>query len=129
MEGPYTRADFERMALAEFPELREPFEWDDGRLHLQMHAFTRVAQRAKGEGDWDTYARCVRFAAELWRRPDADLLNALKVSFLEHLDFDGPRGPAAWQHLTPELRDGWRAMRAANERLMALPRKQKGRRR
>jgi hypothetical protein len=70
----------------------------------------------------------VRLAAELWRRPDADLLNALNVSFLEHLDFDGPRGPLAWERLTPELRAGWRAMRAANERLMALPAKQKGRR-
>ena len=128
MDGPYTHADFLRLAVAEFPALRAEFDEDAGLLHLQMHAVTRLAQRAKGEGDWDAYARCVRLAAELWRRPDAALRNALNVSFLEHLDFDGPRGPDAWRRLTAELQEGWRAMRAYNERLAAQavpPRKQR----
>lgn len=127
MDGPYTHADFVRLALAEFPELGEEFEEDEGLLHLQMHAFTRFVQRVTREGDWATYARCMRLAHELWRRPDDALLNALNVSFLEHLDFDGANGEKAWTYLTPELRDGWRAMEAYMERLApvaAPPRKQ-----
>jgi len=107
------------MALDEFPRLRAEFEEDAGLLHLQMHAFTRLAQRAKGEGEWDTYRRCVQLAGRLWSRPNAELLNALNVSFLEHLDFDGPRGPEAWKHLSQALQEGWKAMRAYNEAVAA----------
>ena len=77
-----------------------------------MAAFARQTERAKEEGDWDTYARCVRLADTLWRHPDEALLNALNVSYLEMIDFDGARGPVAWKHLSPALQQGWRAMQA-----------------
>jgi len=128
MDGPYTHEDFLRLALADFPELREEFEEDAGLLHVQMHAFTRLVERATGERDWPKYARAMRLAAELWRRPDDALLNALNVSFLEHLAFEGAAGAEAWAYLTPELQDGWRAMRAYLRRLAALaapPRKRR----
>jgi hypothetical protein len=124
--GPYSRSDFVRLGLAEFPALRAEFDEADGLLHLQMHAFTRLMQQAKGSADWGTFRRGVRLAAELWSRPDEDLLNALNVSFLEHLDFEGPHGPEAWQRLTSELQHGWKAMKAYNDRVAAhaaLPRK------
>ena len=126
--GPYGQADFVRLAVAEFPSLQDEFAEADGLLHLQMHAFTRLMQRAKGSADWATYKRGVRVAAELWGRPNESLLNALNVSFLEHLDFDGPRGPEAWNRLTSELKHGWEAMKAYNDRLAARsarPRKAK----
>jgi hypothetical protein len=129
MDRAYTRADFVRLALTEFPALREEFADCDDLLHLQMHAFTRLAQQAKGREDWTTYARCMRVAHELWRRPDHELYNALNVSFLEHLDFDGTRGPAAWKLLTPELQTGWKTIRSYNDQLAALPQKQRGKRR
>src|SRR5690349_19240546 len=91
----YTADDFRRLVLAEFPELLEEFEDFADLLHLQMAVFARRTQLAKGEGDWDTYARCIRLADTLWRRPDEPLLNALNVSYLEMIDFDGPRGPVA----------------------------------
>jgi hypothetical protein len=110
MDRPYSHADFVHLALAEFPSLREEFEDDPALLHLQMHAFERLVSQAKGEGDWVTYGRAMQLAHELWRRPDAELLNALNVSFLEHLDFNGSTGAEAWRHLSPELQDGWRVM-------------------
>jgi hypothetical protein len=128
MDGPYSHADFVRLTLAEFPELREEFEEDAELLHLQMHAFTRRVEQAQEERDWATFGRAMRLADRLWQRPDADLLNALNVSFLEHLDFDGPDGPDAWSHLSSQLQDGWRAMDAYMRRLAALaapPRKQR----
>ena len=127
-DGPYTHEDFVRLALAEFPELRAEFEDDPELLHIQMHAFERLAGRAKVAGDWSTYARCMCLAHALWQRPDEALLNALNVSFLEHLDFDGPNGPEAWRHLSPELQEGWRAMQAYWARVAGLaapPRKQR----
>jgi hypothetical protein len=54
----------------------------------------------------------MHLADQLWRCPDDDLRNALNVSFLEHLHFDGANGPTAWRHLSPALQEGWRAMRA-----------------
>jgi hypothetical protein len=115
--SPYLQADFVRLLLAEFPELGQEIINADGLLHLQMHAFARRMQRAKGAADWSVYKRGVRLADELWARPDADLRNALNVSFLEHLDFDGPRGADAWARLTSELQHGWQEMRAYNERI------------
>ena len=117
------------MALDEFPELREEFTEFDGLLHLQMHVIARHAQQAKAREDWTCYKRVVRLAHELWRRPDQELYNVLNVSFLEHIDFDGRRGPAAWSLLTPELQAGWNAMKAHNDRLTALPGKQRGKKR
>jgi hypothetical protein len=84
-----------------------------------MHAFERRMGRAKAEEDWAAYGQGMRLAHELWRRPDDALLNALNVSFLEHLDFDGASGPEAWRYLSPELQDGWRAMQAYWEQLAA----------
>jgi hypothetical protein len=119
MDGLYKKADFVRLTLEEFPELSKEFEDDADLLHMQMHALTRVAQRAKGEGDWDTYVRVMRLANTLWARPDEQLRNALNVSFLEHLDFDGPQGPEAWRRLTAALQSGWKTMRASNDQVAA----------
>lgn len=87
-----TAAAFARLALAEFPELREEFEEYPGLLHLQMHALQRLAGRAQQAHDWVLYRRIMMFADRLWQRPDASLSSALKASFLEHLAFDGPQG-------------------------------------
>lgn len=118
----YDSDDFSRMALAEFPELAEDFEeWSD-LLHLKMGAFARITQAAKGEGDWEKYMRCVRLADKLYANPSPELENALNVSYLEHLSFDGPRGPKAWECLTPQLRHAWKEMQ---QYLVDLTRKRK----
>ena len=120
----YAHSDFLALAVAAFPQLRKDFT-DAESPYLQMHAFARLVQRAKKEADWDTYRRAMKLANELWRRPDYTLHNELNVAFLEHIDFDGPNGPTAWPLLSPELQDGWRVMRAANDRLSGRPTKPK----
>jgi hypothetical protein len=106
----HTSDDFTRMAVAAFPELAEEFgEWHD-LLHLKMGSFSHIAQAAKGAGDWDKYTRCMQLADELVRDPAPDMENALNVSFLEHLDFEGPRGSKAWQCLSPRLQRAWEEM-------------------
>lgn len=102
--------DFVRMAIEEFHELHEWLQENEGLLHVQVGALADITQRAKGRGDWDVYARAIALADTLYRSASPDLENALNVSFLEHLDFAGPRGSKAWQVMTPGLRNGWIAM-------------------
>jgi hypothetical protein len=105
--GPLSFPDFRAAVLAEFPALRDEFEGDDELPYLQVGAFALFTQRAKGQGDWDTYRRCVNIIGRLLANASPELENALYVSYLEHLDFRGPRGPKAWSLLTPELQAAW----------------------
>jgi hypothetical protein len=82
-----------------------------------MGAFARITQAAKSEGDWEKYVACIRLADQLSADPSPELENALNVSYLEHLDFDGPSGRKAWESLTPRLRAGWKAMQQYMEDL------------
>ena len=110
MSEPYTGADFVSMTVGRFPELREYFEYNEGLHHVQMGDFARLTMEAKGAGNWEKYLACVQLADELWKRPDDYLLNAINVSYLEHLDFDGPKGKKAWDLLPPALRKAWQEM-------------------
>ena len=108
--GRYGREDFVRLTLAEFPELREDFEDDSDLPHLQASALARLTQTAKGNADWTVYARAVQLVHHLFTNADEYLQNALAVSYLENLDFDGRNGDVAWTHLSPLLRDEWRKL-------------------
>src|SRR5262245_60139575 len=103
-----TFADFERLVVTDFPELKELFEDNSDLPYMRVGSLAQVMQRAKGAGDWDAYRRAVRVVDELFRNPDKELWNALHVSLLENIDFGGPRGKDAWAMLTPRLQAGWR---------------------
>ena len=75
----YGHSDFYRMVTEAFPELQAELDEDPELLHVQMGAFARFTEQAKGRGDWSTYQRCIALADALWRTPDAALLNALNV--------------------------------------------------
>jgi len=109
-----TLAEFPAKTLILFPELNDDFAEGDGLPYVQMGAFARLMQRAKAHAGWETYGRAARFADELWADADDGLRNALNVSLLECIDFEGPRGPRAWSLLSPRLQRAWRAMDAYN---------------
>jgi hypothetical protein len=110
----YGRAGLLRLALAEFPELREDFEFNEGLLHCQIGDFAAMTERAVRARDWGTFDRCVAIVNELGRWPDSYLRNAIYVSFLEHLPFDGSAGRDAWSRMTPQLQQGWKEIDAHN---------------
>jgi hypothetical protein len=116
---------FAKALLAEFPSLREDIAKAGGALHLEMGDFALFTQAAKDRGDWPTYERCIQLADRLFEGADAVLSGAFRASYFEHLDFQGTRGPAAWQLLTPRLQAAWKQMDAENRRLMALPQKRR----
>lgn len=123
----YSHADFARDVLIEFPELRGDVDDYDGLLTLELGAFAQFTQRAKGRGDWDTYKRCIAFIDRLLAGADSELDNAIHVAYLEHLDFNGPRGPTAWGILSPTLQAAWKRITIDNERLRSRPVKRKRR--
>jgi len=87
---------------------------DAGLLHLQMATFARIMEQARSSGAWETYELCVRLADALCAHPDPVLLNALNVSFFEHLEFDGEYGSAAWSRSRRRSRaDGARCRRTS----------------
>jgi len=120
--------DFVTSLLAEFPDLRDDLDDCDGMLQRQMEAFAQFTQAAKTGGDLATYERCVQFADRNFAGADALLSGAFRMSFLEHLEFEGSRGPAAWQLMPPRLQNVWNQIAAENRRLQSLPQKHGGQR-
>ena len=117
---PLTTDDLAPYLLATFggdPALRDELREYADLPHLQTAAFARLMQRAARAGDLETYARAAGVADELWRGADDSLRNALSVSFLEHLEFSGARGPQLWALLSPTLQVAWREMAAYNASL------------
>jgi len=115
--------DFVTALLAELPELRGALEQVDDQLHSQMGAFALYTQACKTNGDLGTYERCLQVADRLFTHADAELASAFRGSFLEHLEFEGSRGPAAWRLVPPRLQAVWNQIAAENRRLQALPQK------
>jgi hypothetical protein len=100
-------SEFTATLRDDFPELRESIDEDPDLVHIQAGDLARLSEEAKGREDWPTFERCIRFADRAFRTGDDYVRNVVYVSYLEHLSFDGPRGPDAWARLTPALQQGW----------------------
>ena len=116
-----SHADFLEALLSEFPQLREDIELCDGLAYIEMGAFATFTQKAKEAADWDVYGRAVRLAGRFLADAEKELSNELHVSYLEHLDFEGPHGPWAWGLLPPELQRAWHDIVSSNEQLLGRP--------
>jgi hypothetical protein len=116
-----TTQEFIAAALEELPEAREDVEFVDGLPHLQIHVLADIAQRAKGAGDWDKYRQVLDLVDRFLPEADGELWNAIHVSFLEHLDFIGPRGTQAWKLMSQRLQSAWKDIITYNERLLGQP--------
>jgi hypothetical protein len=122
----FSHKDFINSLVAEFPDLRDELEQCDGLLQAEMETFAAFTQAAKTGGDLATYERCVTFADRLFAGADAALAGAFRASFLEHLEFEGSKGPAAWRLMPVRLQSVWNQIAAENRRLQALPQKHAG---
>lgn len=60
-----------------------------GLLHCEMGAFAHATQIAMDAGDVETVRRHFEFVDELFREAAPDVENAINVSYLENLHFDG----------------------------------------
>ena len=86
-----------------FPELT--VEIDDcarGLLHCEMAALTRATQAAIDSQDKETIRRHFRFVEDVFRDAASDVVNAVIVSYLEPLRFEGRKAaPTKARELLP----------------------------
>jgi hypothetical protein len=98
---------FTNLLLGEFPQLRDDVREWSGLLHLQMMEFHVVTERAIDAGDWTTVEKCLRLADTLLHHGDAEIRNAIHVSYLEHLPRKGDGHDRIRELMTPDLRKAW----------------------
>jgi hypothetical protein len=99
--------EFIASLLTEFPELSEEVRDNEGLLHVQVGAFARRTEEAIARDDLACVDRCFALAHRAFHDADPPLKNAIYVSYLENLDFDGAHGPAAQHRMSPLLRQGY----------------------
>lgn len=105
-----------RVALRDqFPELRSEFDDPvyEGLTHLETSCLARFAQAAVERKDRARVERCIAFVHRALAEGDADVVNAIVVSFLENLTLEAegdPPGIVAGENrwvtdlMSPELR-------------------------
>jgi hypothetical protein len=104
-----TRANVGSVLVAAIPELREDVEeWADLE-HLQFMELWRWTESATRSGNTNDLQRAVCLVDTIWPDCDADIKNAITVSFLEHVDPEDSVGCEIFDALTPRLRGQWKA--------------------
>jgi hypothetical protein len=90
-----------------------------GLLHLEMGALARAAQVAISDEDTAAVREHFRFIGEIYHRATPEVKNAVHVSYLENLGFDGKHGKRikAKEILSPELQAGLKGLEAYNAEL------------
>ena len=90
-----------------------------GLLHLEMGALARAAQAAISDEDTVAVREHFRFIDEIYRRATPEVKNAIHVSYLEHLSFDGKHSKRvkAKEMLSPELQAALKGLEAYNAAL------------
>lgn len=83
------RADFIKQLMLYLPEVAARIEESDfGVVHLEAGALRLATRDAIAEGDFVAVRRHLWQIAELFERADAELLAALRISYLEALFLD-----------------------------------------
>ncbi|MDR3623212.1 MAG: hypothetical protein P4L85_27915 [Paludisphaera borealis] len=97
------RERFVALLNERFPEVAAQIDdISEGLLHLEMATFSRATQAAIDSQDEEAVKRHFRFIDEVFRDAAPDVENAVNVSYLEHLRFEGRKaGPTKARGLLP----------------------------
>ena len=98
---------FITMLTERFPDVAASIDdCSKGLLHMEMATLARATQAAIQSQDKATVREHFRFIDEVFRDGAPDVKNAVNVSYLENLNFEGRKaGPTkARELLTPRLR-------------------------
>jgi hypothetical protein len=98
---------FVAMLTARFPKVAAAIDdCSQGLLHLEMATLARATQAAIDNQDKATLVRHFEFVDEVFRDAAPDVENAVNVSYLENLRFEGRKAALtkARELLTPRLR-------------------------
>jgi hypothetical protein len=100
-------SQFMKKVKETFPELRMEINKQYGLIHLEVSVFTRFVQGLIDSGGKDTLVKALQIANYFILYGNGKVVNALTVSFLEHLNFKNGKVPRqwAWECMTPALKD------------------------
>jgi hypothetical protein len=98
---------FAELLVTEFPQLRDDVHESSGLFHLQMMEFYVVTETAINARDWATVERCLRLADTFLQDGDAEIRNAIHISYLENLPREGDDHDRIREVMTPDLRKAW----------------------
>ena len=105
----------------ELPDLSAELHDDtwDGLLHLQIAVLCRRTQVAIDEGDRPLLLLICRLVVELLDSGGAEVVNALHVSFLEHLNLEDGKQRRRWarEAMPPRMRAALEEITEYDERL------------
>ena len=93
MAGDVDRDAFVAMLAERYPSIAADIDESmSGLLHLEMGQLARAAQVAISDEDTVAVREHFRFIDEVYRRSTPEVKNAVHVSYLERLSFDGKHG-------------------------------------
>lgn len=79
---------FRQMLESDFPEVvREIDEYSEGLLHCEMGTFARLTEEAFDTGRFWQASKYLNFVERIREEANADVENAINVSFVEYLAF------------------------------------------
>jgi len=109
-----TQAQFLANLIERFPTIAEEVLEDTGLIHLQVGSLARYANDCLAKGRLDEVARVINYFQNTVEKVDSNTENALYVSFLEHLEFEGETENAKQARLllARHYREIWRQLRA-----------------
>jgi hypothetical protein len=111
--------EFRCLVTREFPQLQEEFDcWEDDLPHLQMAEFLKFTQEAIEARSFGVARKSFEIATTALKSGEDALLNAIYVSFLEHLDFRSDAGKEALLLMPAELKKGRYDILAYDEKLL-----------
>ena len=102
-----------------FPQLTEKVNGSWGLLHVEMHWFSSFTQLQIDEGNSENVTKCFALANKCLQFGNHKMVNAIYVSFLEHLNFKDGKVPRQWAwKLMPEtLKQGYRDIMEYDEQI------------
>jgi hypothetical protein len=120
MAKPIDHARFVALLAERYPAVAADIDkCARGLLHLEMHALALAAQAAISDEDKAAVRGYFAFIGEVFRLATPDVRNAVFVSFLECMGFDGRHGKriGAREMLSPQLQAGLRGLEEYNAEL------------
>ncbi len=96
-----------------FPELRTELNSQYGLLHCEMHTFHDYVQSLIAKEDKTKLIKAFMLLEHHFKNGNDKLVNAIGVSFLEHLDLGIAKGEPSWayQYLPNSLREPYEQLR------------------
>jgi hypothetical protein len=118
------RGRFITLLTERFPKVAASIDdCSQGLLHLEMATLARATQAAIDEQDKATVRAHFEFVDEVFRDATPEVENAVNVSYLEHLRFEGRKAAPtrARELLTPRLQQALAELEEYLNRLFARP--------